>query len=149
MITLWPCADQSRSCLRLMTDRAHHWTFFQRLWMSHLFTFFTSSARWSGSDFMIWSNSANWARWEEQNQSWEQQQRTKTFGTCLSSTTCGTLNDLSLHVCLLTEEDFSQHRIISTVFPSTVRLWCSTSVSFTIYLCCYVLWLALHIYVVT
>lgn len=49
-----------RCCLHLMTDRPHHWTFFQRLWMSHLLTFFTSSARWSGSDFIIWSNSANW-----------------------------------------------------------------------------------------
>lgn len=43
-----------------MTESAHHWTFFQRLQMSHLFTRLTSSARWSGSDFMIWSNSANW-----------------------------------------------------------------------------------------
>lgn len=60
--TIKPCQHPEvlRCCLHLMTDRAHHWTFFQRLWMSHLLTFFTSSARWSGSDFIIWSNSANW-----------------------------------------------------------------------------------------
>lgn len=46
--------------VRLITDSVHHWTFFQRLHTSHLLTRFTSSARWSGSDFMIWSNSANW-----------------------------------------------------------------------------------------
>lgn len=45
--------------LRLMTDRLHHWTFFQRLHNNQVLTFFSSSARWSGSDFMIWSNSAN------------------------------------------------------------------------------------------
>lgn len=43
-----------------MTDRQHHWIFFQQLHISHLLTFCSSSARWSGSDFMIWSNSANW-----------------------------------------------------------------------------------------
>lgn len=43
-----------------MTDRLHHWTFFQRLHTNHVLTFFSSSARCSGSDFMIWSNSANW-----------------------------------------------------------------------------------------
>lgn len=45
---------------RLMTDRLHHWTFFQRLHSNHVLTFFSSAARCSGSDFMIWSNSANW-----------------------------------------------------------------------------------------
>ncbi|TNN56850.1 hypothetical protein EYF80_032946 [Liparis tanakae] len=33
-----------------MTDSEHHWTFFQRLWRSHVLTFFTSSARCSGSE---------------------------------------------------------------------------------------------------
>lgn len=46
--------------LHLMTERQHHWTFFQQLHNNHLLTFFSSSARCSGSDFMIWSNSANW-----------------------------------------------------------------------------------------
>lgn len=48
--------------LRLMTDRLHHCTFFQRLHTNQVLTFFSSSARWSGSDFMIWSNSANCGR---------------------------------------------------------------------------------------
>ena len=49
-----------------MTDRPHHCTFLQRLQISHWLTFLTSSARWSGSDFMIWSNSANW--WDEEEE---------------------------------------------------------------------------------
>ena len=40
-----PANAGRRRVLRLMTDSAHHWTFFHRLWMSHLLTFFTSSAR--------------------------------------------------------------------------------------------------------
>lgn len=44
----------------LITDRPHHWIFFQRLHTSHLLTRWTSSAKCSGSDLMIWSNSANW-----------------------------------------------------------------------------------------
>ncbi len=48
--------------VHLITDSEHHWTFFQRLHTSHLLTCFTSSARCSGSDFMIWSNSANWGK---------------------------------------------------------------------------------------
>jgi len=42
-----------------MTDKAHHWAFFQRECSSHFFTFLINCARFSGSDFMIWSNSAN------------------------------------------------------------------------------------------
>lgn len=45
--------------LHLMTDSAPHCAFFQREHSSHRFTFFTSIARFSGSLFMIWSNSAN------------------------------------------------------------------------------------------
>lgn len=48
--------------VHLITDSVHHWTFFQRLHTNHLLTRFTSSARCSGSDFMIWSNSANWGK---------------------------------------------------------------------------------------
>lgn len=42
-----------------MTESMHHCTFFQREQMSHFLTFWIRMARFSGSDFMIWSNSAN------------------------------------------------------------------------------------------
>jgi len=45
--------------LDLITDRPHHWTLRHRMPISHLWTFFINSAKCSGSDFNIWSNSAN------------------------------------------------------------------------------------------
>ena len=45
--------------LHLMTDRAPHCAFLHRALISHFFTFLMSKAKFSGSDFMIWSNSAN------------------------------------------------------------------------------------------
>jgi len=45
--------------LHLMTDRPHHWTLRHRIPINHFWTFLTSCARCSGSDFRIWSNSAN------------------------------------------------------------------------------------------
>lgn len=45
--------------LHLMTERVHHWAFFHLEQISHFFTFLISSARFSGSDFITVSNSAN------------------------------------------------------------------------------------------
>ena len=42
-----------------MTDQAHHWTFFHREQINHFITFLIRRAKFSGSDFIIWSNSAN------------------------------------------------------------------------------------------
>lgn len=45
--------------LRLITDRAHHWAFFQRDWSNHRCTLATKAFKFSGSLLIIWSNSAN------------------------------------------------------------------------------------------
>ena len=42
-----------------MTDQAPYWAFFSLDLMSQTLTFWTSLARFSGSDLIIWSNSAN------------------------------------------------------------------------------------------